>query len=142
MKPTLLIAEGDAELRDVYHKFLTGRGYHVETASDGLGCLEKLRRADPAVFILDRDLRWGGSDGVLAWLREGGARRELRVVLTATAEHSASADGAAEPPVVRYLHKPFALAALLECVRAALGEPGRDEPFDQNRAARPDFSVG
>ena len=54
MKPTLLIAQSDAELRDAYRRFLTGRGYDVETAADGLDCLEKLRRVAPAVLVLDR----------------------------------------------------------------------------------------
>jgi hypothetical protein len=42
----------------------------VETASDGLDCLKKLRRATPAALVLDLKLHWGGGDGVLAWLRE------------------------------------------------------------------------
>jgi DNA-binding response OmpR family regulator len=85
MKPTLLFAESDAELRDAYRQFLTGRGYDGETAADGLDCLEKLRRVTPAVLVLDRGLRWGGADGVLAWLREQSATSEVSVVLTATA---------------------------------------------------------
>ena len=40
MKQTLLIADGDAELCDLYRQFLTVRGYDVETFLDALGCLE------------------------------------------------------------------------------------------------------
>jgi CheY-like chemotaxis protein len=43
-------------LRDAYRRFLTGLGYDVETAADGLDCLEKLRRLAPAVCVLDREL--------------------------------------------------------------------------------------
>jgi DNA-binding response OmpR family regulator len=85
MKCTLLIAEGDAELCEVYRRFFTERGYEVETASDGLDCLAKLRRATPAALVLDRELRWGGGDGVLAWLREQSEAFTLPVVLTTTA---------------------------------------------------------
>jgi CheY-like chemotaxis protein len=85
MKPTLVIAESDAELRGAYWRFLTGRGYHVETADDGLDCLEKLRRLAPVVLVLDRELRWGGVDGVLACLREESAGSGVSVVLTTTA---------------------------------------------------------
>ena len=85
MKSILLIAESDAELRDAYRTFLTGRGYDVETATDGLDCLEKLRRLTPAVCVLARELRWGGADGVLACLREESAGSGVSVVLTTTA---------------------------------------------------------
>src|SRR5438067_11067086 len=70
MKQTLLIADGDAELCDLYEMFLTECGYEVEAASDGLDCLRKLRQVIPAVLVLDLELRWGGGDGVLARLRE------------------------------------------------------------------------
>jgi DNA-binding response OmpR family regulator len=68
MNQTLLIAEGDAELCDVYRRFFARQGFDVETASDALDCVEKLRRVPPAVLVLDWELRWGGGDGVLAWL--------------------------------------------------------------------------
>jgi DNA-binding response OmpR family regulator len=119
MKPTLLLAEGDAELCDVYRRFLTEHDYEVETAPDGLGCLEKLRRVMPAVLVLDRGLRWGGGDGVLAWLREQGVTSRVRVVLTATTGCPQDSAIFSEPPVVDHLLKPFALTTLLRSVRAA-----------------------
>jgi DNA-binding NtrC family response regulator len=135
MKQTVLIAEGDAELCAVYQRFLSERGYEVETASDGLDCLEKLRRVTPAVLVLDRELRWGGSDGVLAWLREESAPAPsgVPVVLTATAGSSPDAAEDIEPPVVKLLAKPFALTALLQSVRAAVAKKGRGEPFNKGR---------
>ena len=135
MKPTLLIAESDAELRDAYRRLLTGRGYNVETAADGLDCLKKLRRVTPAVLVLDRGLRWGGADGVLAWLREGGATSEVSVVLTATAGNPPDVAGDIEPPVVAFLTKPLGLAALLESVRGLMARTGRERPFNSNRVS-------
>ena len=69
MKRTLLIAESGAELRDIYRSFLSESGFEVNTTSDGLSCLEELHQASPAILVLDRELRWGGADGMLAWLR-------------------------------------------------------------------------
>jgi two-component system phosphate regulon response regulator PhoB len=120
MKPTLLIADGDAELCDIYRRIITERGYHVETAVDGLDCMAKLRRVKPAAVVLDLELPWGGGDGVLAWLREDKAASGAAVILTATAARSIDALMVSEPPVVGYLHKPFALPALLEKVRSAV----------------------
>ena len=55
----------------------------METVSNGLDCVEKLRRVTPAVLAWE--LRWGGGDGVRAWLREKGAKSGVPVVLTTTA---------------------------------------------------------
>lgn len=129
MKPNLLIAEGDAELRDLYQQFFSDRGFEVETASDGLDCLKRLQWAPPAAVVLDLELLWGGGHGVLAWLREEKALSWLPVVLTATADAAREAAGAVVPPVVRVLSKPFALTDLLASVHAALASTWRAERF-------------
>jgi DNA-binding response OmpR family regulator len=141
MKRIVLVAEGDTELCDVYRTFLTGRGHEVETATDGLDCLEKLRRLNPAVLVLDLDLRWGGGDGVLAWLRERPSPW-LPVVLTATA---GCPDGVAkflEPPVVDYLPKPFTLKALLASVRSALAGGQEAARKASDASAFPEMFIG
>ena len=122
MKPSLLIADGDAELCDLQQRFLSAQGFQVATASDGLDCLEKLRQLSPAVLVLDQELRWGGGVGVLAWLREESAETGVVVVLTATAGALPDPAEDLETPVVRFLPKPFVPAVLLESVRAALAE--------------------
>ena len=48
----------------------SGSGLLVETAVDGLDCWSKLRARCPDALMIDVDLLWGGSDGVLARLRE------------------------------------------------------------------------
>ncbi len=128
MKQTVLIAEDDAELCDLYQQFLTDRGYEVETASDGLECLRMLGEAAPDVLVLDLELLWGGGDGVLAWLREENASHGIRVILTATAGCPRDLAEFKKLPVVDYLSKPFALSALLESVRFAVASVGRCEP--------------
>jgi DNA-binding response OmpR family regulator len=135
MKPLLVIAEGDPELRAAYWQFLAERGYEVATAADGLECLEKLRRLRPAVLVLDRELRWGGGDGVLACLREQRATARVSVVLTSTAGCPPDVFGDLRPPVVQLLAKPFPLTALLESVQAAVAEHRRVEWPNRNGAA-------
>jgi DNA-binding response OmpR family regulator len=120
MKPTVLIADGDPELRALYHRFISGRGYEVETATDGLDCVAKLRRLAPAAVMLDLELHWGGGDGVLAWLREMAAMAGIPVILTATAGCQVDGSEVIKPPVVQLLLKPFALSALLNSIRSAV----------------------
>ena len=133
MKQTLLIANGDAELCDLYRRFLTARGYDVEISLDGLDCLEKLRRLETAVLVLDLELRWGGGDGVLAWLRDESLMPGIPVILTATAGCAQDFAEFIESPVVAYLPKPFALTGLLESVRSAVAKKGRREPSNLHR---------
>jgi DNA-binding NtrC family response regulator len=105
----------------------------METSLDGLDCLEKLRRVEPAVLELDPEVRWGGGDGVLAWMREESLMPCIPVILTATAGYPKDFAEFIEPPVVDYLPKPFALNALLESVRSVVEEKGRGEPSKLNR---------
>ncbi len=112
MKQTMLIADGDAELCDVYRRFSTERGYEVETSADGLDCVRKLRQVTPAVLVLDLELPWGGGDGVLGWLREEPQFLPSRVVLTSAEASAYILDSLASPPV-ETLTKPFPLSALL-----------------------------
>jgi DNA-binding response OmpR family regulator len=143
MSQTLPIAEGDAELCDIFQSFLTTRGYGVETASNGLDCVEKLRRVVPAAIVLDRELCWRGGDGVLAWLRESEATLSVPVVLTATAGYLPDGTNAIEPPVVAVLAKPFTLTALLESVRAAVAKKECQAPFNGIGApAGPELCIG
>jgi DNA-binding NtrC family response regulator len=122
MKPVLLIADSDTELCDLYAMYFMERGYEVETAFDGLDCLNKLCRLGAAVLLLDRELRWGGADGVLACLRAQTPKPEVSVVLTAGADDPADVPSDTEPPVIACLTKPFAPELLLETVRNAVPE--------------------
>jgi DNA-binding response OmpR family regulator len=143
MKQTLLIADGDAELCDVYGQFLTEHGYEVETSSDGLDCLRKLRQWTPAALVLDLELPWGGGEGVLGWLREENSSHEIPVILTTTADYSQDFAESIEPPVVECFTKPFALTALLEKVRSAVATKGRREPSHLHRiSAHSEIYIG
>jgi len=137
---TVLIAHDDADLRDLYREFLAKHGYEVETSSDGLDCLKKLRMATPAVLVLDLELRWGG-DGILAWLREENPSHEVSIILTATAGRPRAFAHFIEPPVVDFLLKPFALTALLEKVRSAVAEGTPRGPSQPYRVC-PEFFIG
>jgi DNA-binding response OmpR family regulator len=128
MNPKLLIAEANVEYCDLYGRFAAECGYEVETASDGLSCVEKLRQFKPEVLVLDLELTWGGGDGVLAWLRERKGSLDVRVVLTAVPEGSEAIPGDLEPPIVGFLPKPFLLVQLLDQVRSALADKIQVEP--------------
>ena len=122
MKRVVLVADGDAGWRDLSRRLFATLGYGVETATDGLDCLGKLQHLMPGVLVLDLALRWGGADGILAWLREEG--REWAVVLTGDeSPQPVSERFLASPRVVAYFRKPLQLSALLEVVRSHASRP-------------------
>ena len=133
MKPTVLVADGDAELCELYQMFLSDYGYEVETATDGLECLKKLREIRPSVLVLDLELHWGGADGVLAWLRQEHFLSELPVILTATAGYRSAEVDSIRAKVVARLFKPFAPDELLESLRVGVGRQGEDLPVYRSR---------
>lgn len=142
MGPFLLLAEGDAELRDLYSSFLTKHCYDIAVAEDGLDCLQQLRQATPDVLVLDLELTWGGGDGVLDWLREEGSHLEIPVILTATAGRQPSGAEARARPAVQFLAKPFALKTLEESVRAAVANKGQVASNRRRHADAPELYIG
>lgn len=112
MQLRVLIADSDAELHDLFRDYLSGQNFCVQTATDGLDFMAKLRQSPPDVAVVDMNILWGGGEGVMATLREEDAIG-LPVILTST-----SIIDDAEPPVVGCLRKPFALSRLA----AALAE--------------------
>lgn len=112
--PTILIAESDRELRDIYREFMLEHGFDVEITGDGLDCLAKMRRRVPDRLILDLDLPWGGGDGVLALMAENPRLSSVEVVLTASMARRRVLPGLDSVQVVQMLSKSFPLATLLE----------------------------
>jgi DNA-binding response OmpR family regulator len=121
MKPFLLIGESDNDLRDILAEFFRKQGLDVVPASDGLDCLQHLRRTRPAVFVLDAELIWGGSDGLLAVMRDDRGLREVPVILTTTTVLQECVTG----PIVQTLLKPYSLSVLLDSVRAVVAGDAR-----------------
>jgi CheY-like chemotaxis protein len=117
MEPVILIAVADEALRIHYGLQFAEKGYRVVTASGGLECLNKLCRAVPEVLILDKELLWGGADGVVSVLRGGGSTIWPPVVLL-TSDRSDGLRHAQAPPVVSCLRKPVEFCTLLDEVEA------------------------
>lgn len=130
MKPRVLIAGSDSQLCDVYQKFLRECGFEADVAQDALDCIRKLRQRTPAAVVLHRQLLWGGSDGVLSWLREERPVSPIPVIVTSTADRSKDGDQDEKPPVVKVLAKPSDLAGLLESVASAITASRQNHPLE------------
>lgn len=115
----VLVADPDAEKRDLYRRFLEHCGYEVETANDGLDCCEKLAERAPNIIVLEQGLLWGGTDGVLARIREDGEAPPVPIILIAGERDSDERAVAFIDPVVTRLQRPFRMSDLVQCLACA-----------------------
>lgn len=144
MFQTLLITDCDRECCDLYQTALTVSGFRVETAMNGLDCMQKLERLRPALLVLDRDLPWwetgsgmlsgignrnastagnsvwNGGEGVLACMRDEPKLFRSPVLLTATPRYRQEAVGGLAAPIVKLLFKPFTPNSLMDAICQAL----------------------
>ncbi len=116
MRTDVLIAEADSNLCGAYERMLAGSGLLVETAADGLDCWSKRRARCPDSLMIDMDLLWGGSDGVLARLRED-SNVEVRPEVFVTGDESPEIlSQRAGIAVGRCFQKPLEMSAVLDSI--------------------------
>lgn len=106
----VLVCEDDRGVRGFLDHFVRWRGLEVDTAADGLECLEKIEKGDYDAVLLD--LMMPGLDGyeVLDYLR----RSKLHV-LKKTIVLTASTAALKSPPddVAAFFAKPFDVHSLV-----------------------------
>lgn len=119
-RPYILLAEDDADVREVVRDLLAGGGFRVVAAEDGRAALDHLRAGWPRPFVIVTDLQMPRMTGdeLLSELR---AHPELSripvIVITAGALRAGRPDGAR-----LILEKPFDPTALLRAVEEALAD--------------------
>ena len=129
MTARLLIAEDDADLRDLLQDDLEDAGYETIAAIDGRAAMAHIERAREAFDLLITDVKMPGltGDQLLAAMRD---KRPEAPVIVVTA--FGSVDQAVEmvkAGAFHYLTKPFDTDDLIACVEKALAEsaPQREQ---------------
>jgi CheY-like chemotaxis protein len=120
----MLVASGDDVVRAIGRATLGPLGWEVETAHDGLECVDHLRRTNPDVVVLDAELLWGGADGVLADIADGDCPN-VPVVLLGIPQSVRAGDR--DVRIAAILDKPFDHSALAWAVSAAADGCAADE---------------
>jgi excisionase family DNA binding protein len=118
----LLLVDDDEGTRILLTKMLE-RTYDVETAVDGAGALDALRRAGASYDLMISDLNMPGMGG-LELIRETRALRpELPIIIITGYSTEKSAIDAVNLRVAGYLTKPLRDTQVLEAAARALGAP-------------------
>jgi DNA-binding response OmpR family regulator len=109
----ILVVEDDVDVCALIRFALEVRGLEVESASDGLSALQRVRQARPDLVILDLNMpRMGGEDFLYAW-RTGVEVSGVPVIVISAASQALRPQ---DLGVEAYFSKPFDMDELLDCV--------------------------
>lgn len=114
----VLIVDDEETIRLALSRFLSNRGYAVETAASGAEALQALERERAAVMLCD--LRMPGLSGLQVVPRALALDPDLAVVMLTAMSDAQSATDALTAGAADYLVKPVELPALQQAVEAAL----------------------
>ena len=128
----VVIAACEGEDSRALAHLLAQHGFEVRPALDGLDCLDLLQTYRPQLLVMDDQLLWGGSDGVVARLRDDLQELSVPVILIGSA---ACGRIGPSPAVDEYLHMPVEPDELLRALHRALKPlPAATRPDEQIRA--------
>ena len=113
----VLVIDDEPEVRRALRTSLGGRGYDVETASDGEEALREFERHLPDVVLLDLQLPDMGGLEVCEWIRE---RSSVPIIVITARGEEAIKVRALDLGADDYVTKPFSVEELVARMRAAL----------------------
>ena len=113
----VLIVDDNAGIRRLFAEVLIGEGYSVDTASDGLQALERIREYVPSVVLLDSKMPVMGGMEVLNEIST--SYPDLPVILISAYANQKDVKVGLESGLVKYfIVKPFSLTELIEILRS------------------------
>ena len=131
----ILVVDDDKSTRHVLRTILTGAGFSISVAQDGVAALKALRSRAFDLMLLDVWMpRMNGLD-LLEKLQA--LERRPRVVVMTSDDAPETLLKAVRQQAFRYVHKPVAAPELLQTVREALAAP--DVPPIEVISARPEW---
>ncbi|MBM4143271.1 MAG: response regulator [Lentisphaerae bacterium] len=118
--PLVLAADDDPFVRQVLQSQLAAHGYRVVVCGGGEEVLDRLKKEQPAVLLVD--LVMPGTDGVevVARIKAQHALRYVPIVVVTGAEVDRSRSAVLEGFAIPVLAKPWKKDELLRCVEEAL----------------------
>ena len=122
VKPRVLIVDDELEVLELVDFKLSGEGFEVVRATNGLDALCKARCDSPQVIVLDMMLP--DLDGILVCeiLRAQPSTRDVPVVVLSALDRPGTGSRGAKIRVAHWLKKGTDFDSLGDCVRAALEE--------------------
>lgn len=119
-KRKILLVEDEAVVRESVRDWLVEDGYEVDVAEDGEEALEKIKKEEFGVIILD--LKLPGIDGLQVFEEAKELKPETKGVIITAYPSKETQEKAKRLGLLDYLAKPFHVEDLEKLISAALGE--------------------
>lgn len=142
LNQNILIAEDDADIVELLSLYLTGEGYTVFSAENGLQALEITESAKIDLAILDIMMPEMNGYDVLRRIREN---YNFPVIILSAKELDTDRILGLNLGADAYLTKPFNPLEVIAYVKSALRryyELGSNDPIDKNTMEEPSLTVG
>jgi DNA-binding response OmpR family regulator len=117
---TVLVAEDDADIRELVAYKLQQAGYQVVSVADGLAALAAARDNAPDVAIIDVSMPGLSGVQVCTALREHPATARIPVILLSARAHADDSETGLRAGAVDYVTKPFSPRELVQRVESLL----------------------
>lgn len=117
---TVLVAEDDADIRELVAYKLHQAGHQVVSVADGLAAVAAARENAPDLAIVDVSMPGLSGMQVCAVLREDAATARIPVILLSARAHAGDSETGLRAGAVDYVTKPFSPRELVERVEALL----------------------
>ncbi len=115
-KQRILLVDVDEPLLKSYADGLTEAGFEVATATDGLECVEQLKKFDPDLLVLEPLIPWGQGDGVVSYMREEADVPLVPIVVLTSGTDLLEDYQLPKFPVLERHQKPLPPAALVKTI--------------------------
>ena len=119
-KNKILLVEDEAVLRESVRDWLTEDGYDVECVESGEKALDRLKKEEFGVIVLD--LRLPGIDGLQVFEHAKELKPKAKGILITAYPSQETQDKAKRLGLLDYLAKPFKVDDLEKTIKSALGE--------------------
>ena len=119
-KNKILLVEDEAVVRESVQDWLTDDGYDIECVESGEEALERLKKEEFGVIVLD--LRLPGIDGLQVFEHAREITPETKGVIITAYPSQETLEKAKGLGLVDYLPKPFKVENLEKIISGALGE--------------------
>lgn len=133
--PRILTVDDNATIRAIITKVVSGMGFEVDEAVDGMEGLEKLKATKYDVVILDISMPRLSGPGMLAKMREMGNKTPVLVV--STESKTSVLTELIKSGIADFILKPFKLEMLREKILKAL--PSKPQGAEQEQMSFEDW---
>jgi two-component system, OmpR family, response regulator len=125
VKTRVVVADDDADIRDLVVFKLTQAGYEVVAVADGVAALAAIEAHPPRLAILDVMMPGLSGMDVLRKVRANEATKDLDVILLTARSRDSDVDVGFAAGASDYVIKPFSPRELLHRVNALLARGSR-----------------